>query len=232
VFYGEDSISIYFASDCSGTALFTVSYSAIASANTCLAGVMTTDDVDDDGDDDDVLDMILNYEAYGSVAYGADDDDDVCFHVETIIDYKGVKYTYEDLKAGKEAECVVPHSPFSRGVVVSTSCDKVVRVTDTHLLATTKGFQLAYSLKPGDILFGGYDDQMCVVRSVKREETIQQYFGLNCVHSEVLASGLRASTFGDFHTLPSWYMNYVGSIFGSESASLVGEYVAEWYFQK
>ena len=162
----------------------------------------------------------------------ASDDDDVCFHVETKINYKGVEYTYEDLLSGKEPECTVPHTPTSKGVVISTSCDKSVRVTDTHLMATTRGFQLAYSLKPGDVLFGDYDDSRCTVRSVVKESEYQQYFGLNCVHSEVLASGIRASTFGDFHTLPSWYMTYVGGLIGSDTASHVGEYVAEWYYTK
>ena len=158
-------------------------------------------------------------------------DDDFCFHVNTEIDYKGVGYSYEELRAGKEPECTVPHSPSTKGVVITTSCDKAVRVTDTHLMATTKGFQLAYSLKAGDVLFGDYEgDIMCIVQSVEKEKTTQQYFGLNCVHSEVLASGLRASTFGDFHALPSWYMTYVGGLVGAETASMWGEYIAGWYF--
>ena len=160
-----------------------------------------------------------------------DDTDDTCFHIDTKIDYKGIEYTYEELKAGKEPECTVPHTPFSKGVIISTSCGKTVRVTDTHLIATTKGFQLAYSLKAGDVLFGDYDNELCIVESVEKEKTTQQYFGLNCVHSEVLASGLRASTFGDFHTLPSWYMTYVGGLVGSETASSLGQYISEWYAQ-
>ena len=175
------------------------------------------------------VELALPYSG-GDEGGGSDLGDDICFHVESMIDYKGVEYTYEELKAGKESECTVPHSPFSKGVVITTSCDKTVRVTDTHLMATTKGFQLAYSLKAGDVLFGDYDKKMCIVQSVEKEKTTQQYFGLNCVHSEVLASGLRASTFGDFHTLPSWYMTYVGGLVGSETASLLGEYIAEWYF--
>jgi hypothetical protein len=173
-----------------------------------------------------------SWDTYDSTKGICDDPDDVCFHVDTKIDYKGVEYTYEELKAGKEPECTVPHTPASKGVVITTSCDKTVRVTDTHLMATTKGFQLAYSLKAGDVLYGDYDKEMCTVKSVEKEKTTQQYFGLNCVHSEVLASGLRASTFGDFHTLPSWYMTYVGGLVGTETASSLGEYIAEWYFQK
>jgi hypothetical protein len=99
-------------------------------------------------------------------------------------------------------------------------------------MATTKGFQLAYSLKVGDVLFGDYHEEHCTVTSVQKEMSIQKYFGLNCVHSEVLVSGLRASTFGDFHTLPSWYMTYVGGLVGSDAASTIGGYIAEWYFQK
>mmetsp|Transcript_27710 Transcript_27710/g.51754 ORF Transcript_27710/g.51754 Transcript_27710/m.51754 type:complete len:503 (+) Transcript_27710:193-1701(+) len=158
-----------------------------------------------------------------------DGDDDFCFHVESKIDYKGVKYSYEDLQAGKEPECSIPHSPFSKGVIISTICGKTARVTDTHLMATTKGFQLAYSLKAGDVLFGDYHQEQCTVTSVQSEEVTQQYFGLNCVHSEVLVSGLRASTFGDFHALPSWYMSYVGGVLGSEVASSIGVRFAALY---
>jgi hypothetical protein len=171
------------------------------------------------------------YYTVGCSGGSSDDKVGFCFHEDTKIDYKGVEYTFEELKAGKEPECTVPHTPSSKGVVISTSCDKTVRVTDTHLMATTKGFQLAYSLKAGDVLFGDYGKDMCTVKSVEKEKSTQQYFGLNCVHSEVLASGLRASTFGDFHTLPSWYMTYVGGLVGSEAASSLGEYVAEWWYR-
>jgi hypothetical protein len=162
---------------------------------------------------------------------GSGSDDDTCFHADTLITYKGKQYTMKELQAGKEPECTVPHTPRSRGVVIETSCNKTVRVTDTHLMATPAGFQLAYSLKAGDKLFGDYDNkEVCVVESINKEKTTQTYFGLNCVHSEVLAAGVRASTFGDFHTLPSWYMYYVGGSVGVDRASAFGEYIAEWYY--
>ena len=234
ILYGSSSISSYFASDCSGTAVITLGYGDIfPSSGTCATVSDDDDGDDDDGDDDDNDGLPVTYDGMTVTAtWNADDDDDVCFHVDSVIDYKGVQYTYEELKAGKEPECSVPHSPASRGVVISTSCGKTARVTDTHLMATTKGFQLAYSLKAGDVLFGDYHQEHCTVTSVKKEEATQQYFGLNCVHSEVLTSGLRASTFGDFHTLPSWYMTYVGGLVGSDAASSLGGYIAEWYFQK
>lgn len=139
----------------------------------------------------------------------------------------------QELLDGKETECKVPHTPMSKGVIITTSCNKTLRVTDTHLVATTNGYQLAYSLQPGDKLFGDHlsNDDMCVVESNTREKTVQQYFGLNCIQSEVLADGLRTSTFGDFHTLPSWYMYFVGGGFGVDLASQFGEYVAEWYYK-
>ena len=227
--YGEDSVNVYLDSDCTAGPLLTFSYNEFFT-NQCDV-MYDDDDAADDDDGELIYDGLYLHATFG----GSGDDDFVCFHIDSKINYKGVEYTYEELKAGKEPECTVPHSPYSKGVVITTSCDKTVRVTDTHLLSTTKGFQLAYSLKAGDVLFGDYDSELCTVKSVDKEKSTQQYFGLNCVHSEVLASGLRASTFGDFHTLPSWYMTYVGSVLGTETASTLGDYitdVAEWYYQK
>ena len=99
-------------------------------------------------------------------------------------------------------------------------------------MATPLGFRQAYSLKPGDFLFAGYSSDEkteCVVQTVEKEREEQQYFGLNCLHSEVLSSGLRASTFGDFHTLPSWFMAYVGAVLGIDTASVLGNYITEWW---
>ena len=184
----------------------------------------------DDADDIVVDEFAVELKSQEIFCHGEDSSDSVCFHVDSKIDYKGKEYTYDEFLNGTVSECTVPHSPTSTGVIVSTSCDKTLRVTDTHLVATTNGFQLAFSLKKGDVLFGDYvNSNHCVVQSVTKEKSPQKYFGLNCVHSEVLASGLRASTFGDFHTLPSWYMTYVGGLVGSEYASRLGDFiVAEW----
>lgn len=164
-------------------------------------------------------------------SWSCTENKNTCFHEDSSIHYKGKEYTMQELADGAVAECTVPHTPKSRGVIIETSCEKAVRVTDTHLIATSKGFQTAVSIKEGDTLFGDFDgSETCTVLSNKREESVQQYFGLNCVHSEVLANGIRASTFGDFHTLPSWYMYYAGNAVGVEKASEWGDYVAEWYY--
>lgn len=152
--------------------------------------------------------LVLNetaYEEWEDANSPDEGDDSWCFHVDSIINYKGQEYSYQDLMAGKEEECVVPHSPNSFGVQIKTSCNSTLRVTDTHLIATSKGFRVAYSLKIGDVLFSDLKGESgtCTVLSVEKETSLQQYFGLNCVHSEVLVSGIRASTFGDFHTLPA-----------------------------
>jgi len=189
--------------------------------------------------DDEDLNPFTSFQAFCHDSNG--DEDNVCFHSESLITYKTKDYTYSDLVSGKESECNVPHSPQSRGVVVETSCidettslhvtNKTLRVTDTHLVATTNGFQLAFSLKPGDVLFGTLkgDNEKCTVNSIRKETSAQSYFGLNCLHSEVLADGIRVSTFGDFHTLPSWYMTYVGGLVGPDVASVIGEYVSDLF---
>lgn len=190
--------------------------------------------------DDETLTPYTSFQAY---CHDTDSgSDDVCFHTSSLISYKDKVYTYAELMSGAEPECTVPHSPTSRGVVIAASCfdettsqltSKTLRVTDTHLVATSNGFQLAFSLKPGDVLFAGYTDtHRCTVLSVRKEQSPQPYFGLNCIHSEVLADGIRVSTFGDFHTLPSWYMTYIGALVGPESASLIGEYISDFFFSK
>ena len=185
------------------------------------------DDMDDVYNDD----FAVELKSQEIFCHVSEETDDICFHIDTTIDYKGSKYTYEDFLNGHVPECTVPHTPNSVGVVVSTTCGKTLRLTDTHLVATSKGFRMAYSLKPGDVLFGDYNGtELCTVEKVRKESSVQQYFGLNCVHSEVLASGLRVSTFGDFHTLPSWYMSYIGGMVGSSYASSFGKVVAEWYY--
>jgi hypothetical protein len=158
-----------------------------------------------------------------------------CFHEDTIINYKGNEYMLSDLLAGAEPECYVPHTPRGRGVTISTSCGRAVTTTETHLIVTSTGHQLARSLQPGDQLFGDFTgDKKCVVTGVTRPVAAARFFGLNCVHSEVLANGLRASTFGDFHALPAWYMAYAGRILGPEMASHIGDTIAgafsEYYY--
>jgi hypothetical protein len=154
------------------------------------------------------------------------------FHEDTLINYKGKEYTLAELQAGAEPECHVPHVPTARGVTIATTCGRNVTTTETHLMVTPKGHQLAHTLNVGDELFGDFTgEQKCLVTAVTRTNSNARFFGLNCVHSEVLANGLRASTFGDFHTLPAWYMYYAGLLLGPDAASRLGDNIADSFFQ-
>lgn len=55
-----------------------------------------------------------------------------------------------------------------------------------------------------------------------------RFFGLNCLRSVVLAEGIKTSTFGSLHTIPSLWMSYVGHVFGVEKASRWGDAVASF----
>ena len=157
--------------------------------------------------------------------------DEVCFHESSIITYRGKDYTYQELLGGRESECVIPHSPQSNGIEISTSCQNTIRVTETHLLATPKGYTQAGSLKVGDILFGSKDRvSQCNVLSVQKEVYAQRYFGLNCYDSEVLVNGILASTFGELHYIPSLYMKYTSCAFGIKFASKLGAIFSSIYF--
>jgi len=65
----------------------------------------------------------------------------------------------------------------------------------------------------------------CEVTKVE-EEYDQNYFGLNCEDSDVLASGYKTSTFGIFHTVPAMWMKYGSKILGVHAASAVGDSIA------
>lgn len=156
--------------------------------------------------------------------------DQVCFHHSSIITYKGKDYTLEQLSQGMEPECVVPHVPTATGVKFITACGHSVQVTDTHLVATENGFTFAHMLKEGmSVHIDPEGKTSCVVESVERSLTPEQYFGLNCLHSEVLVNGVRASTFGDLHLVPAIYMKLVGQVVGVQAASIAGAYFANVY---
>ena len=63
--------------------------------------------------------------------------------------------------------------------------------------------------------------------SVTKEASPQRYFGLNCLKSQVLASGIKCSTFEKLHTLPAMWMQVMGRILGIKRASALGDRVAE-----
>ena len=75
-----------------------------------------------------------------------------CFHVSTIITYKGKDYTLDEIK--KHPECHVPHRVrVSDGVVLEILCEKIhkLQLTRDHLVFTSRGLLAAASVLPGDV---------------------------------------------------------------------------------
>ncbi len=62
---------------------------------------------------------------------------------------------------------------------------------------------------------------------VLADKTGGRYFGLNCLHSEVLANGIKTSTFGKYHAIPAWWMRVVGGALGPKRASSLGDFMVE-----
>lgn len=165
----------------------------------------------------------------------------ICFHEATQIEYKGMKASLADFLAKKMPECVVPHIVHAAGVRITVACKskviKTLRLTDEHLVffgrsvgpmsAVPVGVKAAAELGPADVVFSDVaEHDFCHVLRVERDAP-GKYFGLNCKESVVLADGIKTSTFGRFHTVPSLYMKYASSIFGIEIASKIGDAMSE-----
>lgn len=108
--------------------------------------------------------------------------------------------------------------------------ERSLKLTSGHLVYTQRGLQAAGDLKPGlDTLFADIDETIkCQLFSVVKEtHQKQEYFGLNCLSSQVLASGLKTSTFEKLHSLPAFWMQVMGRILGIKRASQLGDHIAE-----
>ncbi len=152
-----------------------------------------------------------------------------CFHEDTIISYKGENLSLPELE--KHSECAIPHIVSAIGSIVTVHCGaetKVLKLTSGHLVYTQRGLQPAGDLTKDDVLFADMDEQhKCQIVSVEKEKTMQKYFGLNCYESQVLASGLKSSTFEKLHSVPSFWMAIMGRILGIKRASEYGGYIEQ-----
>lgn len=154
-----------------------------------------------------------------------------CFHEDTVISYGGDTFTLRTLKASKVAHsCHVPHVFNADGVKIRTTCfnGKPLRLTEEHLVYTATGLVMAGTIKPGDFLYGDLDEEkVCEVVAVDKERN-QNYFGLNCLESIVLADGFKTSTFGYTHDVPALWMKYASQIVGVARASRLGDKIASF----
>lgn len=181
-------------------------------------------------------------------------DQITCFHASTRITYKSddsKSYSLSELQSGHVAECHVPHVVrSSSGVRIETRCDgdgrigsasrsdtssdsssssNVLRLTGDHLVFTSRGLRSASTIVAGDVLFSDHaETKKCHVIRVEKERSEQLYFGLNCHESDVLAEGLKTSTFGHYHTIPAAWMKYGSKLLGIERTSRWGDTLAQW----
>lgn len=154
----------------------------------------------------------------------------VCFHESTEITYYGKKYGLEQLEQEKEI-FRVPHVITSNGVSIKHTCnDKRLRLTSDHLVFTKTNWRTtrAGDLLPYQIIYG-INGKECRVIDVQKEKN-QKYFGLNCAESMVLANGVRTSTFGNYHFIPSIWMKIMSQIVGIQKASKFGDKLANFVY--
>jgi hypothetical protein len=146
-----------------------------------------------------------------------------------------ITYGNEDLSMAQledHSECAIPHIvSTNQGVIITAQCGvatKTLRLTSGHLVYTQRGLQAAKDLTTSDSVFSDLEEQhKCSIVSVERERSSQKYFGLNCHSSQVLASGIKSSTFEKLHSIPSFWMAVMGRIIGIKKASAVGDYIEQ-----
>lgn len=123
--------------------------------------------------------------------------------------------------------CFFDVSFFAHGLVQHTCGAKPLRLSADHLVYTARGLLAANNVRTGDVMFADHEQtRACHVTTVTTESA--HYFGLNCPNSIVLADGIKASTFGTYHTVPALWMRVMSSLVGVDRASRIGDTFASW----
>lgn len=152
-----------------------------------------------------------------------------CFHESTVIQYRGETFTLRNISH----HCVVPHIVPSYGHSMTVQCQqkvKVIRATSDHLFFTRRGIVPLQEITTTDMVFSDLEEtEECLVLKNEKETIEQVYFGLNCFESVVLASGIKASTFGRNHMIPATWMWIMSRVFGLEKASCWGEVIVSYF---
>ena len=132
-----------------------------------------------------------------------------------------------DLMKEHNKECVIPHvREHLNGVWIETESQQVLRLTKSHLVHTERGLIRAEHLRIEDKVYTSLDEKETTKVTLVKEDNDQTYFGLNCHVSEVLANGIKTSTFGNVHSIPAFWMTHVSKIIGIQRASAIGDSVA------
>lgn len=146
-----------------------------------------------------------------------------CFHKDTLIEYQGRLHTLYN------TTCYVPHVVVSKGYWVQCGSN-LVRATGNHLFFTVRGLVPLKEVQVGDEMYTDLaETQVCTVTLQGREETEQEYFGLNCFDSQVLASGVKASLYEKNHVVPATWMFVMSRLLGLEKASQLGEQLLSFF---
>lgn len=155
-----------------------------------------------------------------------------CFHESTLITYQGFKLTLDHPEP-----CYVPHvlEQQTDGIIIETS-EYAVWLTAAHLVySQARGLVRADSLVPHvDVVFADLDEhEPLPVLAVRQESSPQRYFALNCpAGSNVLANGIKTSTFDTLHMLPALWMRLLSPLLGIERTSKAGDWLAAKFWHK
>lgn len=156
-----------------------------------------------------------------------------CFHKSTTITYNGKEVSFADLQNDAEQDCVIPHLVHSDGYELVADCNGVIKslkLTGEHLVFTQRGVLPIKEVVAGsDMVYADVEEtDECNVVSVTKVKSVDEYFGLNCQNSEVLANGIKASTFEKLHAIPSFWMKMMSKVVGIKSASKLGDSIVIW----
>lgn len=157
-----------------------------------------------------------------------------CFHKDTIITYNNSGlleyFTLADVRNGKNSHCVVPHIVKTSGLNIITTSEspqkhtiQTLRLTPEHLVYTARGLMRADQLILNDVVYRDFNEQLSEKIVTITHDSNEEYFGLNCIESDVLANGYKTSTFGVTHNIPAFWMKYGSYMLGIHRASYIGD---------
>lgn len=164
-----------------------------------------------------------------TIGYASISCNGLCFHESSKIQLPSSSHvvTLGSLLRQEHPDCHVPHQMQAHGMAISTSCStEKLRLTVDHLVYTGRGLVAAANVQVGDEVYGDHaETKKCKVTKVESEFN-QRYFGLNCRESDVLANGVKTSTFGVTHGIPAFWMKYASKVLGVQRASSWGDAIA------
>lgn len=124
-------------------------------------------------------------------------------------------------------ECTVPHKVVRMdGLCAHMADGQEICLSPDHLVWQHNSPARADTLFPSGLLMTQYNTTSSIVR-ISRDYGPRVYFGLNCANTSIVhVNGIKASTFGSYHALPSLWMYWASKIVGITWASRIGSFLA------